>query len=142
MKEYLQLQSVIHEGSKITDIEEKKNRVYFKIDNYQFSTFGSYIWHEKHVLFDHPITDIWAEKENTAEGIEKHEKEHKEISDSIDLWLNNKVALFKIIFIKAVEILITKGEEDFIEYIEHHFQIMEERNNCHKLLNMLNKVKW
>ncbi len=137
MSDYLELQSVLQEKSVITDVESKNNRIYFKVDGRLFSTFSNNVYHEKHPLFKHPVSDIWAARHNTAEGIEEDEKNAEKFNEDIDLWIKHKNSLYKLIFIKAIEILATKGEEAFIKYVEYHFFITEEGNNCRKLLKLL-----
>lgn len=137
MAEYLELQSVIKNSAAITDVENKNNRIYFKIDGHQFSTFGNNAYHENHPLYAHIISDIWAAKHNTAEGIEEEENNAEQFNNDLNLWYKHKTALYKLIFIKAVEILAKKGEEKFIEFVDHHFFITEEGENCSRLLKML-----
>lgn len=140
MGEYLELQGILQasgDENTIYDIQERNNRVYFYLGGHQFQTYGSYIYHKSHPFFDHPMSDIMAEKHNDPETIEKESKRDEQTNIKHELFMKHRVALFKIIFLQAFDILNKKGEDAFIDYIDHHLFIMEEENNCDKIIKLL-----
>lgn len=144
--EYLELQSILLNDSEpndtidITDIEEKNNRIYFKVNGFLFCTYGNWIYHEKHPLFSHVVSDIIAKRHNTAEGIAEEQKMHEESDKKFDLFMKHRTSLFKILFIMSIEILGKKGDEAFINFLDRHFDIMENNNSCQYLLQKLEKT--
>ena len=136
--DYLELQSVIKNDAIISEVEERDNRVYFKINNHQFNTFASNVYHEKAPLFKHPISDIWSRKANTAEGIKESEEEGEKINKEIDLFFKHRTSLYLLIFMRAVEIFANTGDRNkFVEYIDKYFDIMENGDNCKHIINLL-----
>lgn len=135
--EYIQLQQAVKNNAIITDVEEMNNRVYFKVNGHQFQTFGNWCYSEGSPIYDHPVSDIWARKENTAEGIEEDEKQSEEIEKQWELFQKHEAMLFRIIFLRALEISIKEGDEKMLKYIHYHFDIMENDDHCQKLLNRL-----
>lgn len=135
--EYIQLQQAVKNNAIITDVEEMNNRVYFKVNGHQFQTFGNWCYPEGSPIYDHPVSDIWARKENTAEGIEEDEKQSEEIEKQWELFQKHEAMLFRIIFLRALEISIKEGDEKMLKYIHYHFDIMENDDHCQKLLNRL-----
>ena len=67
----IELQSVISNGAIISDVDYKNNRVYFRVNEHLFSTFGDKVYPEGSILFNHPFTNFLARRQNTPEGIEK-----------------------------------------------------------------------
>jgi hypothetical protein len=136
--EYLELQSVVKDGSVITDVKFENNRLYFKIDGHLFSTFGNFVHHERNPIFDHAVLDIQCRSHNTAEGIMEAERNSKEIDESLDLWHEHKPSLYKLVFLKGLELYAEDGDENkLVEYVDYHFDIMENGDNCRKLINKL-----
>ena len=137
MKEYFQLQNVLRDGAVISEVKEEKNRIYFKIDGKQFQTYSSYVYGEGAPLYNHPVSDIWARKHNTAEGIAEEEERMEKLDKEIELYQKHEASLYKLIFLRALEIGIDEGNEKMLKYIHYHFDIMENDDHCQKLLNRL-----
>jgi hypothetical protein len=136
-KEYLELQSVLKQGSQITNVEYRNNRLYFAVDGHEFYTYADCVIHKNNPLFNHPVGDFLARKHNTTEGIEEVERRNMEIDKQFELFAKHKTSLYKIVFLRALEIMVEKGDEAFVEYIDHHFEIMEEGDNCQPLIQIL-----
>lgn len=140
--EFLTFESLLREGDyKISDVYKKDNITYFTINGYKFQTYGNNIHHENHPIFDSQPAKIFAHQQNDPEGIVRQEELGKKINDELELWFKHKNSLYKILFIKAVEILGEKGEEEFVEFVDHHLHIMEENDNCKELLKKLEDNK-
>lgn len=137
-KEFIEFQSVINENSKITDVEVRDNKTYFRIDGYLFQTVGYKILHENHPLFDHVVTNIYAKENNTAEGIKEREDFSEKINKEIDLFYKHKVAFYKLIFLKALEYSNKSGDEMFVKFVDDHIDITPEEKG-QKLLEILDK---
>lgn len=135
--EYLELQSVIKNGSQITDVEMKKNRLHFRVDGHLFSSIGNFVYHERHPIFNHPVLDIQAKLHNTPEGIAEEEKRSEEIDKEIELFQKHKASLYKLILLRGLELMTKNGDEVGIKYIDYHFDIMENGNNCKKIIKIL-----
>lgn len=141
MKEYPEFESCLKENSVITRVCKIKNRTFFKIDGHPFSTFGSYVYHKDNPINDCPIIDIMAYNENDPKGIVEVDERNKRMNDEINLFYKHKKMLYKIITIKALELLNEKGDDAFVEYLEHHFFITEQDDNCKKLIKRLEAEK-
>jgi hypothetical protein len=137
--EYLELQSVVKNGAIITEVEEKKNSIFFRIDGYLFRTYGHNAYHEKHPLFDHFISDLWAEQANTPEGIQEAQERDENTNREFELFMKHRSTLIKLVVLRAVELLVEEGEEAFFKYLDYHFDIMENGNHCQRLLNLIEK---
>lgn len=139
--EYLELQSVIKEGSTITDVKYEDNRLLFKVDGHLFSTYDYHVHHKNHPLFNHPVTSFFARRHNTPEGIAEEEESQKKLDKEIDLFYKHKTSLYKIVFLRAFEILKeTNDDSKFVKFIEHHFDVLENDDNCQKLIKELEKT--
>jgi len=136
-KEYLELQNVMHDGAIISNVEVRNNRTYFEIDGKIFHTYANHVDHKDSPLFDHPFADFMAKRHNTAEGIEKERQSSEELDKEMDLWDKHKNSLYKQIFIRALDLFTKKGENAFIEYIDYHFDVMENGDNCKELIKLL-----
>lgn len=136
-KEYLELQSVLTNGSVITDVEVRDNRTYFRIDGRLFATFDNKVMHEDAPLFSHSFTDYLAKQANTPEGIEETEKTSEKINKEIDLWFKHKLSLYKILFLRGLEMLTKKGDKEFEKYLEYHLDISPNGSHCNQLLHLL-----
>jgi hypothetical protein len=136
-QEWLELQSVIRDGSMVTDVKSERNRIYFKVDGHQFQTYNTTVTHEGHPLFNHPVSDYQARQHNTPEGIVEDEKRSEEIDNDIELFNKHKASLYKIIMLRGLELMTKKSDEAGIRYIDYHFDVMENGRNCQKLLKKL-----
>lgn len=135
--DWLELQAVIKNGSVITDVEEKNNRIYFKVDGRLFATYRHYVHNEFHPMFDHPLTNMLARETNDPEAIEAAKKRHEQNDKDFDKWLKYRETILRYVFIMALSILTTQGDNEFFKYIDHHLDIMENDNHCHYLIKML-----
>lgn len=144
-KEYLKFESIIQEGTcRVEDVIKKDNMVYFTIDGRKFQTYGTHIIHENNPMFDSPPVKIFARNENEPESIVQQKEFNDKMNDEMDKWFKHKKSLYKIVLLRAMEMLTDEGNEEdnenrFIEYIDHHFFITEEGNNCQKLISMLDQ---
>jgi len=71
----------------ISNIEERDNILYFKINGHQYQTYGNHINHEGSFMYDSPPTKIFAEQENTPEGVERSIKINEQVNTELDQWI-------------------------------------------------------
>ncbi len=133
MAEYIDLKSILKQGATITDVEVRDGKTYFSVDGYKFCTVGSNVYHENNPVYSSSFLDYIAKREIDDTKEERIEK----IEEQQELFEEYKASIYKIIFLRAFEILRDKGEEAFVEYIDHHFFIMEEDDNCQYLIKLL-----
>jgi len=138
--EYITFESLIKNGKfEITDVRKENNMTYFKINGYQFQAYGGKVIHEKEPMYNSIPAKIFAFNENNPVGIENQRELSDKINSDLDRWYKHRNALYKIIFIKALELFNEKGEDEFVKYIDHHFFITQNDDNCEELLDMLEK---
>jgi len=124
------------EEFRIHDIKEIEGLIYFKINNHQFQTTGSWVYHKNHVMYDLAPTKIYAKSQGTEEGLIKSKLENEEFDKRFDLFMKHRVSLYKLIFIRALKDF-SKDDKKFLDYIDYHFDITENSNGCQKLIKML-----
>lgn len=140
MSNEISFETILRSGAelKISDIYEKDDITYFKINGYQFQTYDNKIQHEGSPMYDHPLTKIWAHDHNDPEGIERHDQMMDNVNKELELWYKHRLTVLKVCLCISTQILVAKGDKAFLDYLDKHFMITAE-DEARKMIMQLEK---
>lgn len=122
----------------VSHVFVRNHITFFKLHNESFCTAAGHIYHQSSGMFDSPPLKIWAEEAHTNHGQERHAQEIDEINKQLDLWMKHKRQVYRMVLVKACEMLIHDGEEEMMKLIDYAFDITP-GNGAAELIKQLEK---
>jgi hypothetical protein len=107
----------------ISHVFVRNHITFFKLRNESFCTAAGHVYHQSSTMFDSPPLKIWAHEAHTNDGQERHANEIQEINKQLDLWMKHKRQVYRMLLVKACEMMVQNGEEEMEKFIEFSFDI-------------------